>query len=432
MNHEPLAGSNNAWEAEGRRSAALVQNLSVVLVAGTDAVATAHVALGIAREESARRAVTVADIWGDLPEIERLTSNEDPHGISDHLTFGVSLARLRTPVEGNPTLQLIKSGTDDIARESLLLASRWDSIFASFRNVGALLVLPCHTGTPGLEHLSQRADGVITVGDAQAASLAGIVGNVNLTAPRARERARAPRVTPVPNITTVGKGAESSLWRSVQRWPVAMVLALATIGAITLLLSQSQRIARIMGKPAPENTPVTTPVSAPPPAAILNPQDAPEAARYAVEIAVLNTRAGADMRLAELREIPGSTISHVVNTDGESWFRVFAGAFRTRESADSLQGELRSRAIPMADGDRVKELPLALRLAIHPPNAEAAAASDLARYISLGIPAYLLAQTDGSLIIYAGGFERLEDASHFGELCARKGIPSRLVYRTGR
>jgi hypothetical protein len=86
-----------AWEAEGRRLATAVDDLAAVIVAGHDVEAAAHIAIGIAAAQSARRRVALGDLTGRAEPLQRLVgpqlTDEDPHGLGDVFAYGVSLNR---------------------------------------------------------------------------------------------------------------------------------------------------------------------------------------------------------------------------------------------------------------------------------------------------------------------------------------------------
>lgn len=401
--------------------------MNIVVIEGLDATATTRAALRLARSESSGRDVIVADLWGDLPELEQLAGDHDIHGVSDVLLFGVSLSRVTRRVSDDDRLFVITSGNDVVARQPLLESDRWDSIFDQARANASLLVLVCRGDTPGIESLTRKADAVI--------SPRSMTPSEELRAQPGPDVQRAP---PESGQSPADTAHNAALPRDVHRWPMILLLVLTGVGALLLFFSGSGKsirdsvLARLSGRASVAATlPADSSPDVPAPR-ILNPRDSAQSSMYAVEIAVLNTRAGADMRLAELSDIPGSTISPVASSGGDTWYRVLAGALTTRERAAALQSELRARELQFAEGDRIVRLPIALRLGMYPPDHEASAVEGLARYISLGIPAYLLAQNDGSLLIFAGAFENAEQARGLGEICAGKGISPRYVYRTGR
>ena len=82
------------WAERGRELGATLDACHAIVVAGADPVATAEVALGIARVQAAHRRVAVADLIGEAPPLQSLVTGDDPHGIVDSFLFGVSLNRV--------------------------------------------------------------------------------------------------------------------------------------------------------------------------------------------------------------------------------------------------------------------------------------------------------------------------------------------------
>jgi hypothetical protein len=433
----------DAWEMEGVHASTLVEHTNVIVVAGMNPMETAQMAIGVGRAVSTRRTVTIADLWGDLPEVEALAGDHDGHGIADVLLFGASFERVRHKVPGSESLAVVTSGNDVVNREEVLLSERWEAVRSVLRTRGEVLLLTCRGDTPGLAALSEKADAVMLVGTGVTTPLANVVVTVRRAATtpaflptrlgntRTDSAAAAASNThaPLPEIRPLG---------NVNRWPVILLLTLTGAGALLLVavflasVPGQELLSRIRGVGVGGAVVQASGIYVSAAPEILNPHDSAAAALFAVEIAVVNTAAGAEMRLAEIGAFPGTTISPTVSTEGVTWYHVLAGAFHTREEAEVFYNTLRAREVQIADGDHIVQRPIALRLAVYPADSTLAAAEGLARYISLGVPAYLLTQTDGSLIAFAGAFERADQAVLFAELCAAKGIPARFVYRTGR
>jgi hypothetical protein len=432
------AASEHTWEREGAAARHRVAGASVVLVAGLDPAHTCSLTIGLARAECEARPVVIADLWGDLEELERFAGEGEGYGIADVLFFGASLNRVARHTPEGGAVRVVSSGNDIVANPTVFGAERWNTLFESARASHHLLLLVCRGDTDGLSDFAKRADAVLWAGADMPHGFPDSAVTINpapLAAPFMDTRVQQSTALPPPGAA---KPVASQLHRGVRHWPVLLLLLLAGVGATALLTSPAGRNALRMlaaritggsGQPAPDAGDATAVAAAP---RIINPGDSAVAAAYAVEIALLNTRAGAEIRLADLRDIPGSTVSPLLRQSGETWYRVSAGALAMRDSALLLEGQLQSRGLQRAQGENVARLPVAILLARHPPEHEAAAMESMARYISLGIPAYALSQTDGSLIIYAGAFESIAQAAHLGEYCSSVGVPPRFAYRTGR
>src|SRR6185369_12734501 len=90
--------------------------------------------------------------------------------------------------------------------------------------------------------------------------------------------------------------------------------------------------------------------------AVTNPEDAPRAAKFAVELMAANTQAGAILKLKEDgRNLPAGTFSPLLIGEAR-WYKVYAGAFTAREGADSLLTRL-GRGGFLGPGSKVVSVP---------------------------------------------------------------------------
>ena len=153
------------WTERGRELGGTLDACHAVVVVGGDPVATAEVALGIARVQAAHRRVAVADLLGGSPALEALVSSDDPHGIVDSFLFGVSLNRVAHQVPDSGDLFIIPSGTSPIDYEDIFGNPRWRRLAAGFREVGALLLVVAPVDAANLVDLVFATDGAVIVGD---------------------------------------------------------------------------------------------------------------------------------------------------------------------------------------------------------------------------------------------------------------------------
>lgn len=160
-----------AWLAEGERAAGALDAVHSVLVLGRDTDAAAWIAIGLARAQSARRRVAIADMIGEVGPIEKLlrADDDDPHGIADSFLYGVSLNKIARPVDAGGRLFVLPSGSEPVAVEEIFRSERWTRLAGGFREVGALLILVAHADTPGLEALAAAVEGTVFAGDATGA-----------------------------------------------------------------------------------------------------------------------------------------------------------------------------------------------------------------------------------------------------------------------
>ena len=133
--------------------------------------------------------------------------------------------------------------------------------------------------------------------------------------------------------------------------------------------------------------------------------------------------------------MPAATISVVPIGDTEViWYKVVAGAFSDSAQAERLLASLRRRGIVTGIPGRWVRVPFALRVDSVPAQAAANAKSSekVHGYAARGLAVYALAQTDGSVRLYAGAFESPQQSSLAATALRVAGLTPVLEYRTGR
>jgi len=145
-----------------------------------------------------------------------------------------------------------------------------------------------------------------------------------------------------------------------------------------------------------------------------------------------NTEVGAQLTLMEnANYLSAPTIVPMqLTTDGARWYKLFAGAYATRRSADSALRQLRRRAVVSDSAGSVARVPLAMRLTTDVPRDSVARA--IASWQARGISAYALLQADGRATVYAGAFSAPRDAELLATILREADATPTLVYRTGR
>lgn len=431
-----------AWEAEGRRLATAVDDLAAVIVAGHDVEAAAHIAIGIAAAQSARRRVALGDLTGRAEPLQRLVgpqlTDEDPHGLGDVFAYGVSLNRAARQLDEEGRLYVIPAGIEPPAADDLA-NDRWRRIADGFRDVGALLLLVAPADTPRLADLAVRTDGVVAADhgvDVQA--LPRIIATAQTPdgalplagTARRRTTASAPVIAPrrrIPPAVAIAGG-------------LALILALVWLG-------------RRIGTPAAAGVPdsAATPAAAPVatadsasaaadslvpdsatdtlPPAVLNPGDTARAAAYGVELALTDEPAARRLYQNRPRNLLSATIAPVAG-DSVLSYRVASGAFTRRAAAANMLTELRSGGTLAATGGVVVRLPYAVQL-------ESGVSRDslrtvLNRFRGRDISAYALAQPNGSSRIYVGAFATPNEARALLADLQAAGVPAALAVRIGR
>jgi hypothetical protein len=443
------SGRPVAWEDAGRQIASLLGSYSAVVVTSSDPIAAAHVALGIARSEAAHRRVVVGDLVGDIPSLRSLVKDEDPHGITDSFLYGVSFNKIGYPVEGIENLYAMPSGTDPQIDEEILRNPRWTKLAEGFGEAASLLLLVVPSDSPGLSDLIDQLDGAVLVKDVDLPA-----------APSALVLARVASPTPTLKIPLHIITARAASWRITARvaswrrhrwfYPALAVLALVLIAAVggAIMLARvgakSRRSAAmptplpVAAKPIPAPTP---PPPRPPPETLYvappaNVNDSASAAVFAVELLVANTAEGANLFVRKNgAALPAPAVSPVVfGSERSTWYQVTAGAYTTRNQADSLLLALRgSGIIRDTTGVRVTRTPLALVVDSVPTQGGIvdAVRSTLDKYAARGLQVYALMQDDGGALIYAGAFATAEQSAPLIRTLRGAGLKPVLVYRTG-
>ena len=417
------------WEAAGSRVAQTVGDAGGVVVLGHDPIATASVALGIARAQAQHRRVAVGDLIGDVAPLRALVTDDDPHGLTDSFLYGVSLNKIARQIDTIGNLHILPSGSEHGVQEEILRNDRWRRLASGFREVGALLIIVAPAAVPGVEDLVAMFDGVV------------LVGGATSPLPNAPVFAEVPSaLRPAMRPTSARPTTASASGR--RRWLIPIAAAAAIVAMASLLgrnyfarqRSQPPGLQRDSAAASADSLGVASPaVDSSPPLTPANIADSASASPYAVQIAMVDTEDGAAARVrAGGGDFPVGTYAPVSRGgDLGTWYKVVTGAYVNRDRAEQLLAFLRTRGVVPKGWGSVVRAPLALQVATAPSQTEAAAL--IADYQSRRVPVYGLLQRDGSVRVYAGAFEAPEEASLFrSTLKETKNIDATLVYRVGR
>jgi hypothetical protein len=443
------------WTERGRDLGAALGTFHSVVLVGSDAAATAEVALGAARQQAEQRRVVIGDLFGDAPPLSALIDGDDPHGLSDSFQFGVSLNKIAQLVPDATQLFILPSGSAPLDYEELLTSSRWKRLAAGFREVDALLILVVPAEAPGLRSLVDSTDGLVIVGDLAPADVP-VARSIAWLRPRRSSAARAAMTTPAPLIATAAARARAPRdRRRMARGAAGLVLSVALAAGAVWFAARpfaSKRRERKAGKPSPATVALVVDSAAlaradsvrrdsveraaaaapaPDSSTLLvaaNVQDSANAARWAVQLERTNTFAGAILDLREKYErVPAGTYGFDLNSGN---FLLVAGAYQTRAGADSLLSQLRAQKVLPAGIGSVTSLPFAFLVQADVPEADVA--KHLARFAARALPVYALRQNNGATHVYFGAYETPRQAA-LGEAAVRKaGLAPTLVYRIGR
>jgi hypothetical protein len=133
--------------------------------------------------------------------------------------------------------------------------------------------------------------------------------------------------------------------------------------------------------------------------------------------------------------LPAAAVSPVVfGSERSTWYQVTAGAYTTRNQADSLLLALRSSGIIRdTTGVSVTRTPLALIVDSVPTQGGSgdAVTAVLDKYAARGLQVYALIQDDGGALIYSGAFARADQSAPLIRTLRGAGLKPVLVYRTG-
>ncbi len=437
------------WEAAGSEVAQALDGLHAVVVVGDDPHQAAEAALGIARVHARRRRVAVADLAGELPELERLLPSPPEHGIVDSFTYGVSLSQIAQPVDAAKNLFILPSGATPMDHAAILPSVRWQRLAGGFREVDALLLAVVPADAPGLTSLLSGFDGHVAVAGAQIAAphtlITRVTGGDRIRPPSQVETMEAD--APLAISEEHAAPPERTRWNfGRHRVPLlAAAAALITLAAITALLLNPAR----SREPNPAETPVVAdtgadvaaevggaavaPADTLPLVTVANPADSANATAYSVQLASHTgmTSALAHVITAADRALPAVTYSPIITGPANArWYRVLAGAYGDPVAADSLLALLRRRGSLEAAQGEVRHAPFALIV----ERGVAREQTDIyvRDYRDRGLPAYALLQNDGTVNIYTGAFETPEQAALLLAILRDRGETPQVVYRLGR
>jgi hypothetical protein len=443
------------WTVRGRDLAPTLDRCFAVVVVGSDAIATADVALGIGREQAMQRRVAIVDLFGDAPPLQALLTSDDPHGIVDSFEFGVSLSRVAQEVPGAGRLSIIPSGTLPIDYPSMLADSRWRRLASGYRESGALLIVVAPANAESLAELVLATDGAVVVGDtvppdvpvaqtlawlrvARRSTVASPASEAPLAVVEAsRERPRGLTSRYLAGaaglLVTAGLFA-AGLWfanrpfaserpprRSAQpeASPLQKQLATAAVAppADTSHVDSSSTMS--IAPLSADSFPLLVPS---------NPRDSAKSSAWAVILEPTRTKSGAILDLrTRFETVPVGTYGIDVRTRA---FLLVSGAYPTRTAAESLLVDLRNHRILAPGIGSVTSLPFAFLVQQDVPEADVP--TRLRRFAGSAHPVYALRQTNGAANLYFGAYESAQQAALAVPAVREAGLTPTLVYRIGR
>lgn len=384
---------------------------AVAIAIVADAVTAAREALRLAQRAAPGRQVVIFDLLGEGSPLAELVADDDPHGISDSVRYGLSLRALARPVRSLRRVYIVRGGQESPFDPEVIGSRIWEVWMEQIRRGAGIMLVALRSDAGGTASLLERLDGVVLPRGVPLPServhLVGHVGEVELEPRRSQAR-------PVP----APKKRVSTWWWSV---PVFVLMAL---GASLIAVWRAGMWP--FGSRLPGGAPVgpgalrTTAASEP------TEQSLP--ASWSVELANANSLPAAIRRCLELADsLPAVTVGIGAKSASGTWYRILAGAFLSPSAADSLVWSLQERGAAPT-GIRVVQAPFAWLLEERVP-ADSVVVR-LSRWRSMGIPAYAIGRGTGAAI-YFGAFESLEEGSSLSSLLDSLNISAILTPRVG-
>ena len=435
------------WEKAGRELGAKLDRLHALAVLGTNENQTARVALGIARQQSAKRRVAIGDLLGDAEPLHALVPTDDPHGLADVFEYGMSLDKVAHKVEGDEQLYVMPTGAFLTDPSGIATNRRWSRLAAGFRKEDGLLIVAANANAPDIESLVIQLDGAVLVGDMSAPPrlpVARVLGVIRgpLRASRTSLRISIPALRAIPQRQYVVR-ARRSLWKLGASVGVTFTALIVAAGlwlayrpfatspwAPAWLSKRGVSVDSAHVLPGAAVAAPDTGVKIAPAYGLLTKVDSAGISPYGIALVTFNTQAGA---LLELRRngssLRAGTFTPVLIRE-TPWFRVVAGAYPDSASAAALLDTLRARGTSDAGRALIEKFPYALLVERDVP--DTAVAQRVSALQARNLPVYALLQADGTARVYAGAFKTPEEATSLYEALRAARIPTSLVYRTGR
>lgn len=444
----------------------------VALVPATDLRGwAAEMAWHVARAAASEgRRVALVDCFVDAPSLHSITGAVNNEGLVDAFEYGASLTKIvqRQPQAG---LYFIPAGTYSADAEQMMQNPRWRRLSAGFRHEEALLLL--YVGAEHLSSLAAEPDGLVVlapqgldlaVADTNPALTAAVGHGTPVLAVIADEEKLAPGAlipppvvrfelaeapepgeieeepvaadVPIAAEEVIGGDRLSLPFEPLRRrssapmaflieqragkpkWPFAV--AGAGLAAAAALVWYSVTQSRVEAEaPAADTAAAAQAVAAQPIPAV-------ESLPWTVPVASLPSLAEA-LALAdslEQRHVPA--IVSPVRVRGRATFRVHAGPFTSRSSADSELAQVRASRFASGGPD---SMPLSVALAGGMSRTQAFA--ERARLRLVGVPTFILGQDSGTFRLYAGAYDASAQAALLTDILTPTGGAGTLVPRSG-
>lgn len=394
-----------------------------VAILGTNSQEVASQAMRVAAEIARRRRVAVLDLLGDNSPLTLEVGDDDPHGISDAMRYGVSLSHILRQVPRVPNLFVVTGGVESPLHADVLSHRRWDQWIGQFRDAGALMLVAAPADHQAITPLLDRLDGVIVVGETLTPlTRAPLLGRVRLPRPATPRPTQGALPTPAARIQSRRTGRRMALGAVA----LVVVAAATWAGRAAWLTRRAPLTAEREGVP-----PITMPGDAPTASASATAVDTVDVAQWAVELASVNSAVSALLRVRQaVDSLPVPTYSPTLLGAGAApWYRLIAGGYPQAESAESLLVALRDRGVVRANAGRVIRAPYAWLVEDSVP--PEVTPERLILWRLQGVPAYALYGAVGLARIYVGAFESVTEARLLVPTLDSLAINATLTFRVG-
>jgi len=320
----------------------------------------------------------------------------------------------------------------------------WSRLATSFKKDHRMLIVTAGIAEPEVESLVVQLEGAVIVGDRVRTRLPptrvlGVIRGpmrasrairAQVAPPRPRYVVSAPRslrkLGTTVGVTVAAVICALGLWLASRPFG-AMAWAPAWLRTQGAIARSGPSILRIdsLGSPLKD-----TAMRIAPQYGLLTKMDSAAISPYGIALVSFNTQAGALLELQRHgTSLRAGTFNPVLIRE-TPWYRVVAGAYPDSASAAALLDTLRARGTSDAGRALIEKFPYALQVERDVP--DSAVAARVSRFQARGLPVYALLQSDGTARVYAGAFRAPEEAASLYDALRRSGIPTSLVYRTGR
>lgn len=422
----------------------------VVLMASDDLQLAAYLAWAVARAAASGRRVALIDLSLERHALDGPATNPSAEGVVDVFEHGASLSHVARE-QAVPGLFYIGGGTPPADAAAILGNARWQRLARGFAQEGALLLL--FAPLDALAGLSLKPDALVWLGagDDPSAHARAEWAEVPILArviarPSTAAVAEVPPATPAAPLA--GRRASGPVPMFTPRRPsrrrrgisplVWILLGIPVLAAAGYLFLRPQTPPRSLVPPptgfedSVRDTVTDRKRAAARPEPVL-PTPAPAAGDtlyYSVQVAAFNALPAAMQYANRLAPNAGLVTVTPVSLGRQGvWYRVVVGALPSPSAADSVRRALWRDGLVDRPQGTILRTPNAYLLNTYPSRG---AAEDGAQGVrDQGVPAYIVAEANGTFRLMLGAFEAPEQATAADSLLRALGSRATLITRIG-